>query len=663
MRQGFTSFPDTISQNDPGIQHEPKKKHYFMMHQLRNPNFYLITGIDLLLFVLAYIGAYMIRFDLMLAEYQWGQFWNQLPMIVGIKWLVFLVMGVYRGMWRYVSVADLMTILKATIVSSLVGVAAILAMYRFEGFSRGVFVLDGLLTFMLVSGVRVVIRQAFQSHWFGFDRKKDMHRPQQIKKNVVIIGAGDAGEKILREIRDNPELNYRVQGFIDDDAAKIGRSIHDVPVLGRLDDLPDIAEKEEIQEALIAIPSGTGEEKRRIIETCKSCGLSFKTLPGMAELIDGRVNVKALRDVNYEDLLGRPPVTLQDDHIREYLKEKVVVVTGAGGSIGSELCRQIIRYSPRRMILVDSAEPNLYQIQMDLRHRVQYLDYVAVLATVQERTIMDRVMKKYRPNVVFHAAAYKHVPMLERNPWQAVRNNIRGAQTIMEASVAHGVDRFILVSTDKAVRPTNVMGASKRCCERLMYAYTGGATRMMAVRFGNVVGSAGSVIPLFRKQIAAGGPVTVTHPDVTRFFMTIPEASQLILQAGALGTGGEMFILEMGTPVKIADMARDLIRLSGKEPGRDIDIQFIKLRPGEKLYEELITKGEGIVPTAHEKILVLKSDGCFDGYEDQLQYRDWLTGRLEELYRAAETFDTCAIKAKIKEIVPEYEIQDAECVF
>jgi FlaA1/EpsC-like NDP-sugar epimerase len=634
-----------------------------MLRQLKNPNFYFITGIDLLLFALAHVGAYMIRFDLMLAEHQWRQFWTQLPMILAIKWLVFLVMGVYRGMWRYVSVADLMTILKATIVSSLVGIAAILAMYRFEGFSRGVFVIDGLLTFVLVSGVRVIIRQAFQSHWFGVNRKKDMHRPQRIKKNVVIIGAGDAGEKILREIRDNPELDYRVQGFIDDDAAKIGRSIHDVPVLGRLVDLPDIAEKEEIQEALIAIPSGTGEEKRRIIETCKSCGLGFKTLPGMGELIDGRVNVKALRDVNYEDLLGRPPVTLQDDHIRDYLREKVVMITGAGGSIGAELCRQIIRYSPRRLILVDSAEPNLYQIQMDLKHRVQYLDFVAVLATVQERAIMERTMKKYRPDVVFHAAAYKHVPMLERNPWQAVRNNIRGAQTIMEASVAHGVERFILVSTDKAVRPTNVMGASKRCCERLMYAYTGDATRMMAVRFGNVVGSAGSVIPLFRKQIAAGGPVTVTHPDVTRFFMTIREASQLILQAGALGTGGEMFILEMGTPVKIADMARDLIRLSGKEPGRDIDIQFVKLRPGEKLYEELITKGEGIVATAHEKILVLKSDGCFDEYGDQLRYREWLMARLAELYQAAETFDACAIKAKMKEIVPEYAIQDVECVF
>ena len=634
-----------------------------MIHQLKNRNFYIIIGIDLLLFALAHAGAYAIRFDLMMPGKEWAQLWDVLPVLMGIKILVFLLMGVYRGMWRYISVNDLMTILRATMVSSLMLIAVILAMYRFEGFSRGVFVLDGLLTFLLVAGARVIIRQGFQSKWFGNFRKPGDSAPPRIKKSVLIIGAGDAGEKTLREIRDNPELNYRVKGFIDDDAVKIGRSIHDVRVLGRLEDLPVIAEKEGVQEVLIAIPSGTGEEKRRIMEICKSCGLSFKTLPGLGELIDGRVSVKALRDVNYEDLLGRPPVTLQDDDIRKYLKEKVVVVTGAGGSIGSELCRQIIRYAPRQVILVDSSEPNLYDVQMELKHRVQYLDYVAVLSRVQDRQAMGRMMRRYRPDGVFHAAAYKHVPMLERNPWQAVKNNIRGTQAMMEISVEQGVDRFILVSTDKAVRPTNVMGASKRCCERLLLANIGGPTRLMAVRFGNVVGSAGSVIPLFRRQIEAGGPVTVTHPEVTRFFMTIPEASQLILQAGALGTGGEIFILEMGTPVKILDMARDLIRLSGKEPDRDIEICFVKLRPGEKLYEELISEGEGIVATAHEKILVLKSNGCFDGYGDQNGYRDWLMGHLKELYRVAGTYDACAIKAKLKEIVPEYEIQDVECVF
>ncbi|MEW6261383.1 MAG: nucleoside-diphosphate sugar epimerase/dehydratase, partial [Thermodesulfobacteriota bacterium] len=382
----------------------------------------------------------------------------------------------------------------------------------------------------------------------------------------------------------------------------------------------------------------------------------------LGEIIEERVSLKAIRDVNYEDLLGRPPVVLEEEGILGYLRQRTVLVTGAGGSIGSELCRQIVRFGPKRLILVDASEPNLYEIQMALKHRVQYLDYITVLAQVQDRRTMDSVMRRYRPEVVFHAAAYKHVPMLERNPWQAVRNNIRGTQSIMESSVDHGVERFILVSTDKAVRPTNVMGASKRVCERLIHAYQGQGTTLMAVRFGNVVGSAGSVIPLFQKQIEAGGPVTVTHPEVTRFFMTIPEACQLILQAGALGKGGEIFVLEMGTPVKIIDMARDLIRLCGKEPEEEIEIRFTGLRPGEKLYEELITEGEGIVATAHEKILVIKANGCFMGYGDQEGYRRWLDERLRDLYAASGSFDACLIKKRLKDIVPEYQDQEAECV-
>ena len=633
-----------------------------MIHQLKNLHFYVIIGIDMILFVLAHAGAYAIRFDLIPEAPELTNFLNVLPVLIGVKLLIFLSMGAYRGMWRYVSVNDLVTILKATIGSSLMMIAIIVVLNRFQGISRGVFILDGILTFVLVAGVRVIIRQGFQSRWFGINHKENPTGARRVRKPIVIIGAGDAGEKTLREIRDNPEMDYLVKGFIDDDAAKIGRAIHGVRVLGGLSDLSDISDKEGILEVLIAIPSGTGEQKRRIVDVCKSCGLRFRTLPGMGELIDGRVSVKDLRDVNYEDLLGRPPVSLKDEHIREYLKDRVVVVTGAGGSIGAELCRQIIRYSPRQVIMVDASEPGLYQIQMDLKHRARYLEYVAVLALIQDRHAMERLMEKYRPEVVFHAAAYKHVPMLERNPWQAVQNNIKGSQILMDVSVAHGVERFILVSTDKAVRPTNVMGAGKRCCERLMYAHVGGATLMMAVRFGNVVGSAGSVIPLFQKQIAAGGPLTVTHPEVTRFFMTIPEASQLILQAGAQGTGGEIFILEMGTPVKIVDMARDLIRLSGKEPDSDIEIRFDKLRPGEKLYEELITEGEGIVSSAHDKILMIPSTGCFAGHADQYGYRVWLFDRLAELYAAAESYDSCLIRKKLKEIVPEYEMQDVESV-
>ena len=639
-----------------------------MKTQLKNPHFYIMLCTDVLLFTLAYVLAYAIRFDFDLAKAKEGQYLLEtLPLIVGIKVLVFLSMGTYRGMWRYVSLSDLVHLAKASLISFLVEIVFVLWLYRFQGFSRGVFVLDAILTFLLVGGSRAAIRYVFQKKWIHslqassfFSSASDPDR--RITIPILIVGAGDAGEKTLREILDNTHLNYAVKGFIDDAPAKIGKTIHGVRVLGPVDDLPDIALKHGVQEILIAMPSATGAEKRRIVDVCKRCGLRFKTLPGLGDIIDEKVSIKAIRDVNYEDLLGRPPVSLEPSGIQGYLKHKTVLVTGAGGSIGSELCRQITRFSPARLLLVDSSEANLYNIQMELKHRVQYLDYVTVLATVQDKRTMTSLMKRYKPDVVFHAAAYKHVPMLERNPWQAVRNNIRGTQCIMETSVEHGVARFILVSTDKAVRPTNVMGASKRVCERLMHAYMSEETTMMAVRFGNVVGSAGSVIPLFQKQIEAGGPVTVTHPEVTRFFMTIPEASQLILQAGALGNGGEIFLLEMGTPVKIADMARDLIRLSGKDPDGEIEIRFTGLRPGEKLYEELITEGEGIVATAHEKILVIRANGCFMGYGDQEGYRNWLGERLKELYEASDTFDACRIKEKLKAIVPEYTEQEAECI-
>ncbi len=635
-----------------------------MIHQLKNPDFYIIITIDLLLFLLAHAGSYIIRFDLLLAGTTWSHLWELLPLLMGIKLLCFIAMDVYKGMWRYVSINDLFIILKASTVSSLILITMILIIYRFEGFSRGMFLLDWLLTFVFVGGSRIIIRQCFNSDIFNNNRSKGLtYKSRPIEKNVIIIGAGDAGEKILREIRDNRELDYRVVGFVDDDLKKIGKSIHGVSVMGKIDELPAIVEKEKVAEALIAIPSATGAQKLRVVDICKSACVDFKTLPGMSEIIDGRVSIKSLRDVCYEDLLGRPTVTLNDKDIRDYLFNKIVLVTGAGGSIGSELCRRIIEYKPLKMVLVDSSEANLYSIQMDMKHNVMYTNYVTVLANVSDSGIMEWTMKSYKPEVVFHAAAYKHVPMIERNPWQAVYNNILGAQIMMELSVKYCAERFILVSTDKAVRPTNVMGASKRVCEKLLYSFMGGYTRLMAVRFGNVVGSAGSVIPLFRKQIEAGGPVTVTHPEVTRFFMTIPEAAQLILQAGSLGTGGEVFILEMGTPVKIADMARDLIRLSGKEPERDIEIKFDKLRPGEKLYEELITEGEGIVVTSHKKIMVLKSEGCFNSYGDQDGYRRWLDEHLAELYAAAETYNSCLIKKRLKAIVPEYEIQETECVF
>src|SRR5208283_4653021 len=401
------------------------------------------------------------------------------------------------------------------------------------------------------------------------------------------------------------QLNYRVIGFIDDDPVKQKSLIHRIPVLGDIEKLPDIIKKVDVQEILIANPSASVEQIRRVVEICRSGNIPYKTLPGIGEIIDGRVSVKALRDISYEDLLGRSPVRLDVKNIYNYLDGKTVLITGCGGSIGSELCRQIIKYQPRKLILLDASESNLFSIQMEMQNENYCRNCEAILGQVQDETLMNDIFEKYKPEVVFHAAAYKHVPMLEKNPWQAVTNNIIGSRVVMETAIRHHADRFVLVSTDKAVRPTNVMGASKRVAELIMQCEQKKGTKLMAVRFGNVVGSSGSVIPLFRRQIEHGGPVTVTHPEINRFFMTIPEASQMILQAGTMGNGGEIFILRMGTPVKIADMARDLIRLSGKEPDVDIKIVFTGLRDGEKLYEELITIGEDILPTIHKKVMVL----------------------------------------------------------
>jgi FlaA1/EpsC-like NDP-sugar epimerase len=475
---------------------------------------------------------------------------------------------------------------------------------------------------------------------------------------------------MLREIFDNHRLDYHLVGFLDDDRAKWGRSLHGLKVLGGVEQLPKLIKRHKIDEVLIATPCATGAQMRRIIEICKACKASYRTLPEIGAIIDGKLSVKSLRDVKYEDLLRRPPVNLEKTEISRYLQGKRVLVTGAGGSIGSELCRQIIRFDPQELILVDAGEENLFNIQMKLHHDLNFSRYQCILSRVQNHALMEGIFQAYRPQLLFHAAAYKHVPLIENNPWEAIDNNVLGSQVVMQLSLQYGVERFVLVSTDKAVRPTNVMGASKRLAELIVQSLQGNGTRFMAVRFGNVIGSSGSVLPLFRRQLEQGGPITVTHPEVTRYFMTISEAAQLILQAGGLGEGGEIFILEMGTPVKIAQMAEELVRLSGKIPGKDVEIIFTGLRAGEKLYEELITHGEGIVNTKYEKIMVLRSD-CWNGKKNLEDFSQWLNKALEDLYSIVRTHDAYAIKTKLKEILPEYlpeqnskyvmEMQSSQC--
>jgi len=634
-----------------------------MINQLKNINFYVILLSDMVLFALSLIGAFCLRFDFDFTNTHFKTILLLLPYVVGGKAVVFVFMGLYRGMWRYVSLGDMVRLFYAAFFSSLLITGVIGFLFRFQGFPRSVFVLDFFMTLFFVGGFRLLIRMAYGRISRLEDGRIAIRAGNRKARRTLIIGAGDAGEKTYRELRDNPRLDNKVIGFVDDDPGKKGKQIHGVPVLGRLEDLPEFVRKLKVEELLIAIPSASGHRMRKIVELCERSGAAFRTLPGLGDLIEGKVDVRTLREVRYEDLLGRPASEIRTDEVRGYMTGRRVLVTGAGGSIGSELCRQIVRFEPEKMVLLDASEPALYGIQMEMQHKCGFQKCSAVLAKTHTAGIMDAVMRAHRPEVVFHAAAYKHVPMLETNPWEAVFHNIQGSQRVMESAVAHGVERFVLVSTDKAVRPTNVMGTSKRVAEMVMRAYQGNGTRMMAVRFGNVVGSSGSVVPLFQEQIARGGPVTVTHPDAMRYFMTIPEACLLILQAGAIGKDTEIFVLHMGTPVRISDMARDLIKLSGKVPDEDIEIVFTGLRPGEKLYEELITMGEGIVATSHDRIMVLRDGGGWKGYPGQAEFRQWLIEGIEELTVLAKAHDGPGIRRKMKEMVPEYQCQDSECVF
>jgi FlaA1/EpsC-like NDP-sugar epimerase len=622
-------------------------------------NFFIVLFVDIILVACAWYFSHLLRFNFNIPPDHFAVMARLIPVVLLIKVLTFYMFDLYRGMWRYTSLNDLINMIKAASVASLLIVALVLFTHGFTGFSRATFIIDWILTIFFIAGYRAGIRLFF---WIGgkdltvrtarFGLFKAGGLARQGGKRLLIIGAGDAGEKIYREIQDNASLGYSVVGFVDDDEKKVGKQIHGIPVLGTTGQLKRIVEKMRVEQTLIAVPSASGAIMRGLVSLCDQTGIPCKTVPPMGELIDGKVSIKTIRDVAYRDLLGREVIRLDEDRIQAYLENARVLVTGAGGSIGSELCRQICRFRPRSVILFERAESSLYEIDLELKSDFPYVKTFSVLGDIRDRSQLEHAFSEHRPQVVFHAAAYKHVPMMEMQPWKAVRNNILGTRNVIDIAKAHDVDRFVFVSTDKAVRPVNVMGATKRVAELLVEGQNGGGNKkpkFMIVRFGNVVGSVGSVVPLFKKQIEKGGPVTVTHPDMTRYFMTIPEACQLILQAGAMGEGGEIFILDMGTPVKIVDMARDLIRLSGFEPDTDIQVEYIGLRPGEKLQEELITEGEGIVPTSHEKIMVLRSES-----PDLLG----LNGSIDKLAGMSYEQDVRAIIAKLQEIVPEYSPGD-----
>ncbi|MBI5519657.1 MAG: polysaccharide biosynthesis protein [Desulfovibrio sp.] len=613
-----------------------------MLCNPRNRHFYFMLAAEAGCFAAALALAYLLRFDFSLPGFYAAQLGAMLLWALPLKLGVFLAFGLYRGMWRYTSLEDFKRLAEAVLLSSALVVACVAYAYGFAGFSRAVLALDGMLTLLFTAGLRLGIRMLYSA---GRGQASGPAR------RVLVIGAGGLGERLLREITQSPDLNLQVAGFLDDDPDKLGRSLHGREVLGGVADLPRVAAAHGAEELIIAVSRASAAEMRRIIEACKASGLPHRILPGTGQLLDGKA-VLTLRPVDYLDLLGRSEVALDQEGLRGILTGKTVLVTGCGGSIGSELCRQVAQFAPARLVLVDASEYNLYAIAGELEAERPETPLFRVLGSVADAPLMDAVLAEHKPSLVLHAAAYKHVPMLEENPWAAVANNIRGTRVLMEAAVRHGVARFVTVSTDKAVNPASVMGASKRVTELLMAAHAGARTRFSAVRFGNVVGSSGSVVPLFRRQIEAGGPVTVTHPDMTRYFMSIAEACQLILQAAAMDgapeTGGDIYVLKMGEPVRIVDLARDLIRLSGREPGVDVDIVFTGLRPGEKLAEELVGDGEEVVPTGHEKILVLRGRGA--NAPDPAR----LDALLAALDHAAARRDGDAVRALLERLVPEY---------
>ena len=607
------------------------------------PNFWVLLCSDGFLVGLAYYLAYYLRFDGQIPPEFLSAWQTTVSIVVIIKLIFLYLLDLYRGMWRYTGIHDMLNLLKANLLASAIIISIILILHHFQGFSRGVFAIDAMLSILFLSGFRLSIRLYYTRF-----NNTNFKSPQSRTKKILIIGAGNMGEKLVREIQGNSRMNYNIVGFVDDNSIKLNQKIHGIQVLGFVGDLTKIVLRFEVDEIIIAITTASAEEMRRILNLCRELNLPFKTMPNMLEMIEGRLTMESIREVRYEDLLGRAQVRLDLSGIEAYLQDRIVMVTGGAGSIGSELCSQICRYRPKKLIIVDQNESGLYDIEIDLRVKFPHQEIFAVLVSIKQKKFLEKIFQDHQPTVIMHAAAYKHVPMMEFHPWEAVFTNVEGTHNLLELSHQFQVERFVLVSTDKAVRPTNIMGASKRVAELLTQAYAANhhQTRYMAVRFGNVVGSIGSVVPLFKKQIKRGGPVTVTHPEVTRYFMTIPEASSLILQAGALGQGGEIFILKMGVPVKITDMAKDIITLSGLQPEVDIKIEYTGLRPGEKLYEELITKGENIIATQHNDIMVLNND--------EHNTLEEMNKHIIKLSNIAQQTDVLGLQKAFKAIVPEY---------
>jgi FlaA1/EpsC-like NDP-sugar epimerase len=613
--------------------------------------------IDIVLMNLAVYLALYVRFDGAIEPRYLAVYQRHWWVITAICLTVFYLFRLYKSVWRYASIEELLQVVMATLVASALIISYLTAWQ--SHLPRSVYALTGIFILLFTGGSRLSYRLLRRL------RKLDISANSGGKR-VMVIGAGDAGAVIIRELKNHTQLNSRPVAIIDDDESKEGTRIYQVPVVGQRKDIAVMAEKMKIDEIIIAIPSASRQAIREIVDECHKTHCQLKTLPGIYELIDGKIDVNAIRNIKIEDLLGRDVVNLDSQEMAEYLTGKTIMITGGGGSIGSELARQIALYHPRELVLLDIYENNVYDVQNELKRKFKVSESSGdsneapgedadfrlrvIIGSVRDRERIDEVMADVRPDVIFHAAAHKHVPLMEHNPKEAIKNNIFGTLNVAQAASANKVKRFVMISTDKAVNPTNIMGATKRMCEMIIQAMDRKSeTEFSLVRFGNVLGSNGSVVPLFQRQIAEQGFVTVMHPDIIRYFMTIPEAARLVIQAGAFAHGGEIFILDMGEPVKIVDLARDVIRLSGLEPDVDIPIKFVGLRPGEKLYEELLMDEEGLQSTPHEKIFV--------GKPIEIDYNTLLKS-LDELAACVHSESDEKVRQLLERLVPTYRPAD-----
>ncbi len=616
-------------------------------------NRYLFFG-DIFLTVVSVLASYLVRLELIaiFPTYQYSLMW-MLGAAVLIKPVVYYFFGIYRHIWRYASTRELLLILSAVTTASMILSGTMIGLFAagtFYGFPRSALVIDWLFSMAFIGGSRFIFRVMAESTSSALDQSLI---PSRRKKWVLVIGGGDAGAMVVREMLKNPQLNMQPIGFLDDDPTKQNSKIHGIPVLAPLDEIERILDKHHVDEVVVAIPSASGRVVRKVTEVCRQRNIAFRTMPGIYELLGGAVSVSRLREVDIPDLLRREPVKMDTEALGDVLEDRVVMVTGAGGSIGRELCRQIAQINPKRLLALGHGENSIFSALIDLKESFPDLEIIPLIADVRDMPRLEAIFSRWQPEVVFHTAAHKHVPLMESNIEEATTNNIIGTQNVVKVAVAYDVQRLVMISTDKAIQPVSIMGATKRIAEMLVLDAAHHDQRAFTVvRFGNVLGSRGSVVPRFKRQIAMGGPITVTHPDMKRYFMTIPEAVHLVLQASAMSTGGENYILDMGQPVRIVDLAEDLIRLSGLEPGKDIEIVYTGIRPGEKLSEDLWEKGFAYSPTTHPDIHRVDSEEVLSSEK--------LEAVVAQLATLAREGKPEAIQILLSEVIPGAAIQTIE---